>query len=133
MKIRRITPKDYPNVSRFWKKDYTFSKRDTKEKIAILLKKNPSLSVLVEENGEVIGTALASFDGRKGYIQKVAVREDYQGKGLGSRMVKEVIERVKRAGALDIRVNCSKESVSFYEKFGFKVKKGLIPLQIKYY
>jgi predicted N-acetyltransferase YhbS len=113
MEIREIDLADYTKVARFWRKYYRFSNRDTEEKIEIFLRKNPGLSVLVEEKDEIVGTALASFDGRKGYIQKVVVREDFQGRNLGLGLVKEVIKRLKKAGSLDIRVNCDKHLVFF--------------------
>lgn len=133
MKVRGISPEDYSKIADFWKENCRFTKRDAKEKVEILLEKNPGLSVLADEGGEVLGTSLASFDDREGYIQKVVAREDYRGKGLGSRLVQEAGERLKKAGALDIRVNCSQKLVHFYRKFGFQVKKGLVPLQIKDY
>lgn len=132
MKIRPITLKDYHKISTFWKKHYKFSNRDTRQKIKILLAKNPGLSILAEKNGEIIGTTLASFDGRKGYLQKIVIRKDFQGGGLGKELVKIAILSLQKAGALDIRVNCDKKLVPFYKKCGFK-ESGVIALKIKLY
>jgi len=127
-----MTLKDYGRVSGFWKKHYKFSKRDNRKKIEILLAKNPRLSLLAEKDGEVIGTALATFDGRKGYLQKVAIRKDCQKKGLGKKLVKVVISKLKKEGALDIRVNCDEKLVPFFKKCSFGESRVIV-LKIKLY
>jgi len=87
---------------------------------------------LRDDDGQIVGTTLGSFDGRKGYIQKVAVNKDYQGKGVGQRLVNETIKKLEDAGALDIRVGCSEDLVAFYEKCGFK-RDTIVPMKIKRY
>lgn len=131
MNIRSMQLTDYPQVLRFWKEHYKVSSRDTKENIEVLLTKNPDISILAEEEGEIVGTALGSFDGRKGYVQKIAVAASKRGSGLGKELVSELINNLKRAGSHDIRVSCREELIPFYQKCGFELKEGLFQLQIK--
>ncbi len=98
----------------------------------MFLEKNPGLSTLAVDDDWIVGTALGAFDGRKGYVQKVAVKSSYRGKGLGQVLVKETIKKLRKVGALDVRVGCDKDLVSFYEQCGFKVD-GIIPMKIKEY
>ena len=88
----------------------------------LFIDKNPDLSVLIEENGEIIGTALGSYDGRRGYLQKVVTSKNSRKKGVGKQLVNEVVERLKTAGALYIPINIEKELIPFYEKCGFVEK-----------
>jgi len=76
--------------------------------------------LLAEENGTILGTVLGSFDGRRGSLQKLVVSNEHREKGIGRKLVKEVVKKVQNAGAIDIRFNTSEELVSFYEKCGFK-------------
>lgn len=71
MLIRTITIDDYEKLFPFWKNNYFVSEMDNKEHFVLFLEKNPNLSVLAEENGNIVGTALGSYDGRRGYLQKV--------------------------------------------------------------
>ncbi len=103
------------------------------ESIKFFLDKNPNLStVAIDDNNNIVGTVLASYDGRKGYIQKMAISTDLRGKGYGQEMLNHTIEKLKEAGALDIRVNCNEKTASFYEKCGFS-RKPIVSLQIRNY
>lgn len=122
MQLRTITLADHPKLIKFWKKNYFVSEMDSFEQFSIFLEKNLDLSVLIEENGEIIGSALGSYDGRRGYLQKVVTCETLREKGIGKQIVSEVVKRLKTAGALYIPINVEEKSIIFYEKCGF-VKK----------
>ncbi len=120
MNLRSITLEDHPGLILFWKKNYFVNELDSFEKFKIFLSKNPRLSILMEDRGETVGTILGSFDGRRGYIQKLVVRKDFRNIGIGKKLVKEAVKRLHRAGALYIPVRCEENTLGFYEKCGFK-------------
>ena len=68
MKIREITIGDYKELIKFWKENYFVNELDDLKPFKLYLKKNPNISILAEEDGEIIGSALGSFDGRRGYV-----------------------------------------------------------------
>ena len=120
MKFRAITIEDYPKLIEFWKTNYLITPLDEFERVKLFLEKNSGLSLLAQEDsGEIIGTVLCSFDGRRGSLQKVVVNKIYRGKGLGQKLVKQVVAKLQSAGATDIRFNIAEELVPFYEKCGF--------------
>ena len=124
---------DLPNVFEFWNDHYEVSKRDTLERLSIFLNKNEGFStVAINENDVIVGTVLASFDGRKAYIQKMAINTDLRGKGVGTEMLKYTLAKLKESGALDVRVNCNEKTAHFYEKCGFS-RKPIVSLQIRNY
>ena len=132
IKLRAFEKSDIPEVEDFWKKEYRVSKRDDKDRMGVFIEKNAGLSTVAEDSGVIIGTTLGSYDGRKGYIQKVAVSNAYRGKGIGKMLVDETVKKLKDAGALDIRVGCGGELTPFYEKCGFKME-TIVPMKIKNY
>lgn len=119
MLIRPISNADYPQLVTFWNANYILTPLDDFERMKVFLEKNPGLSLLAEENGEIVGTVLGSFDGRRGSLQKLVVSKEQRGKGIGKQLVLEVVKLLEEAGALDIRFNTAEELVSFYEKCGF--------------
>jgi ribosomal protein S18 acetylase RimI-like enzyme len=127
MNIRTITINDYPNLIPFWKTNYFVKEMDSETQFSLFLEKNPNLSVLMEDNNKIIGTALGSFDGRRGYIQKVVTAKNIRKKGVGKQLVHEVINRLKLLGVLYIPIQCDLENVSFYEKCGFQ-KSTMVPM-----
>lgn len=120
MKLREITLSDYPGLIPFWKKNYFVGEMDSEERFTDFLRKNPHLSILIEDNGHIIGTALGSFDGRRGYIQKVVTEKVSRGKGIGKRLVDELVNRLHKLGALYIPIAVEEKNIAFYQKCGFK-------------
>jgi ribosomal protein S18 acetylase RimI-like enzyme len=127
MNLRTIVIDDYQKLVPFWKKNYFVNEMDSFKRLKLFLEKNPDLSVLIEENGGIIGTALGSFDGRRGYLQKVVTDKDSRRKGMGKQLVKEVLKRLQSLGGTYIPINVEENLVTFYEKCGFK-KTTQIPM-----
>jgi N-acetylglutamate synthase len=130
MNLRDITLDDHPKVYAFWEHNYFVKELDSFENFKLFLDKNPKLSVLVEENGEIVGTALGSFDGRRGYLQKLVTKKELRGKGIGKMMVLEVVKRLKKVGTTYIPITAEHEYVEFYKKCGFKINNAT-PLNIE--
>lgn len=132
MTIREITIADYDNLILFWKANYFVNTMDSEDRFELFLEKNYNLSLLAEEDGAIYGTALGSFDGRRGYIQKVVVDREYRKKGLGQQLVQKVIEKLRLLGATYIPISVEEENVHFYEKCGFKrTKQTPMNIEIK--
>ena len=123
MLIREITLDDYPKLIPFWRDNYFVTDMDNKERFKLFLEKNPNLSILMENNSQIIGTALGSFDGRRGYIQKVVTNKELRGKGIGKKLVDEVVKRLHRLGVLYIPIAVEDKNILFYERCGFKKTK----------
>ncbi len=121
---------DYDSLISFWKENYFVNEMDSLERFKLFLGKNPNLSLVAEENGIIIGTALGSFDGRRGYIQKVVVAKAYRKKGIGQHLAKEVIKRLEALGVTYIPIAVEKKFVDFYQNCGFKTT-DQVPMNIK--
>jgi len=119
MQLRTITLDDYLKLIEFWKENYFVSEMDNLEHFTLFLQKNPSLSILIEENGKIIGSALGSYDGRRGYLQKVVTSKVLRGKGIGKQMVNEVVVRLRKVGAVYVPISVEEKNITFYEKCGF--------------
>ncbi len=83
--------------------------------------------LIAEIDEEPVGFAsYSNIGGSSTYkLQKLYVRTDIQGKGLGKTLLEFVEETVKEAGAkhLHLNVNRFNKARSFYEKMGFIVIK----------
>src|SRR5262245_44995131 len=58
--------------------------------------------------------------GWTGHIEDVAVHRDFQGKGIGSALVRHAIEESQRAGCYKVILNCNDQNIAFYSKLGFR-------------
>lgn len=98
MKIREMMIEDYEQVFALWKTIHGFGIRsvdDSKEGIERFLKWNPGLSVVAEEEGQIIGAILCGSDGRRGCLYHVCVHRDYRRRGIGKEMVVQCMKALK--------------------------------------
>ncbi|MFH0773574.1 MAG: GNAT family N-acetyltransferase [bacterium] len=130
MNIREITISDYEKLIPFWKANYFVNEMDSKDRFKLFLENNPSLSVLAEDGGIIVGTALGSFDGRRGYLQKVVVDRSQRKKGIGQQLVKKIIKKLQLLRATYIPISVEEENTRFYENCGFK-KTTQVPMNIE--
>lgn len=65
------------------------------------------------------------------YIQDVAVLKEFQGRGIGGRIIQTLIAGLKERGVDWIGLIAEPGTTGFYEKLGFSPLKGHIPLKLK--
>ena len=98
MKIRQMKIEDYDEVYHLWKRIRGFGIRsmdDSKEGIDRFLKRNPTTSVVAEEDGKIVGAILCGHDGRRGCLYHVCVDEAFRRHGIGKAMVVKTMEALK--------------------------------------
>src|SRR5947209_7904113 len=58
--------------------------------------------------------------GHVGHIEDVAVHPAYVGQGIGSALVRHVIEQARKWGCYKLILSCFEDRVAFYERLGFR-------------
>lgn len=90
---------DYDEVYALWKTIRGFGLRsmdDSREGVERFLKRNPSTSIVAEEDGRIVGSILCGHDGRRGCFYHVCVDEKYRRRGIGKAMVVRAMEELRR-------------------------------------
>jgi GNAT superfamily N-acetyltransferase len=93
----------------------------------------------IQKEKEVIAFLIYTFWDGKIYISLMATRLDFQGKGLGSRLIERFFSEAKGLGyksvsvfTLPVDVNPKYSStIHFYEKHGFKIIKRYTELWLE--
>lgn len=71
--------------------------------------------------GELIGMGRAISDGvSDAYVQDVTVDQPWRSHGIGSRIVRRIVERLVSDGLGWVGLIAERGSAPFYEQFGFK-------------
>lgn len=85
-------------------------------------KKHSTFAVSVYIDNEIVGMGRVVGDGAYFTIYDIVVDKNYQGLGIGSIVMREIVEWYKTIKDDDtfLYVNASKSCESFYEKFGFR-------------
>ncbi len=97
--VRIMTIDDYDGVYALWMKIKGFGIRsidDSREGVRRFLKRNPTTSVVAEEDGRIVGSILCGHDGRRGCLYHVCVDEAYRRRGIGKAMVVMAMEALRK-------------------------------------
>ncbi len=85
--------------------------------------------VAARYNGPIIGMGRAISDGvSDAYIQDVTVMGSFRGRGIGTRIMETLIERLERDGIHWIGLIAERGSHPFYEPIGFSIMEGASPM-----
>jgi ribosomal protein S18 acetylase RimI-like enzyme len=89
---RKLTPDDYDKLLDLWSKcglPYRPRGRDSRSNISREIAKSETAFIGMFDNARLIGFVLATSDGRKGWINRLAVDPEYQRRGLGCKLIEE--------------------------------------------
>lgn len=88
------------------------------------------ITVLVIDNGEVIGCASMSFmrimptfshpTGKRAHLMNVYTRSEYRRQGIARKMVEILIDETWKRGATEISLDATTMGRPLYESLGFK-------------
>ena len=95
--IKNFTIEDYPSAFKLWQTDDNvgLSSADVRENIEIFIKRNPGLSKVAIDNGNVVATLLCGHDGRRGYLYHLFVDKRQRRQHLGSKLVEACLNSLK--------------------------------------
>ena len=98
MTVRTMTIEDFDQVHALWMTISGFAIRsidDSREGVERFLRRNPTTSVVAEEDGKIVGSILCGHDGRRGCLYHVCVHKDYRMRGIGKDMVVYAMNALK--------------------------------------
>lgn len=126
MNIREFRfPDDYPPTLKLWENlemGVSLGRSDTFEEIQKKIQRDPDLFLLAEAEGEIIGTIIGGYDGRRGLIYHLAVQKDFRKQGIGDMLLTEVEKRLQAKGCVKcylLIVSDNQYAARFYEHRGW--------------
>lgn len=134
MEFRTPSIEDYERILELWDEaglPYKPEGRDTRENIAEELKEQPEYWIAAYvESGKLVGIIFGTDDGRKGWINRLAVDKEYRSQGIGTGLVRR-LESVFQEKGFKIWASLiepdNPEGMRFFEYLGFEDDK------IRYY
>lgn len=99
--IRQFSQKDYDKIIELWRNanlPFRSEGRDSSAKISEQIKNVTTIILVAEFNGKIVGTVLGTHDGRKGWINRLAVDTEFRRKNVAKRLVAELESRFEKIG-----------------------------------
>jgi ribosomal protein S18 acetylase RimI-like enzyme len=123
--IRELRPEDYDALVALWEAaglPYKPKGRDSREAITHQLKLPTAIYLVAELDGTMVGSVLGTHDGRKGFINRLAVDPAYRGRGIARRLVAEVERRLENLGIEIVEAlieDWNEVSMKVFERLGY--------------
>ena len=126
MKFRSYSAQDRDQVISLWQRvlpddqPHNEASRVIDAKLAV-----DEMLFIAEDNGAIIGSAMAGYDGHRGWLYSVAVDPQHRRNGIGRELVKLAIRTLKSVGCVKVNLQVratNSQVVEFYESLDFAVE-----------
>jgi len=129
MKIRDVSAADTEAIVALWRvvfpeyDDPARPQRDPRANIARKLAFGDGLFWLLEVDDRVVGTAMAGYDGHRGWIYSIGVAPGERRRGLGRALLVHAEATLRERGCpkINLQVLAEKaEAIAFWQAVGFR-------------
>ncbi len=124
MEIRSFQLEDYDEVLALWTQaGLRLSQSDSREAIKHKLERDADLFLVAVEASTIVGVVMGTYDGRRGWINHLAIAPQQQRQKLGTRLMQEVERRLQQTGCAKINLfilpmNAAVQT--FYQRLGYQ-------------
>ena len=123
--IRPFQPSDEAEVIRLWNDcglvvPWNDPRKDIRRKLAV----QAELFLVGCLEGRIVASAMAGYEGHRGWVNYLAVHPEVRRGGIDRRMMDEIEKRFRALGCPKINLqvrHTNREAVAFYERIGFKI------------
>jgi mycothiol synthase len=138
--IREGGPEDYQAVWTMVEDaflEWSVRERQTFEDFAATIYQRPgfepwNMRVLIDDEGEIVGTSIVSMNPPTAYVSRLAVRRDLRGRGLAQALLADsfAVGREHGATVSELSTDSRTGALSLYEKVGMEVTSNWVNLGI---
>jgi ribosomal protein S18 acetylase RimI-like enzyme len=125
IQIRPFRADDEPVVIDLWRHcELVRPSNDPAKDIARKNAVQPELFIVAMINSLIVGTAMAGYEGHRGWINYLAVAPQYRRRGIARQMIEHIEESLRARGCpkINLQVRSSNRAATeFYRRIGFSV------------
>lgn len=124
MRVREFQDADEAQVIDVWRAcGLTRPWNDPSRDIARKKQVQPDLFLVVEDEGTIVGTVMAGYEGHRGWINYLGVLPERQKSGIARALMDEAERRLRALGCPKINLQVrsdNEEALAFYARIGFQ-------------
>jgi ribosomal protein S18 acetylase RimI-like enzyme len=127
MEITTYKESDAKEVAELWRVVFSDAPAHNvpEEDIRRKMEVQPELFFVSRIDGDLAGTAMAGYDGHRGWVYYVATHPKYRRQGVGRALMERVEDALRKIGCpklnLQVRSN-NYEAVTFYRRLGYDIE-----------
>jgi dethiobiotin synthase len=125
--VRPCRDDDEDGVVALWRRVFGYGEARNEPRYVLALKQShgDDLLLVARDGDTLVGTAMAGYDGHRGWLYSVAVDPDRRRRGIGRTLVRALETRLAALGApkINLQIRRGNEAViPFYEALGYQVE-----------
>jgi len=125
--IRSYRAEDRPSVIALWRRVFPDAPchNDPEMDIRHKMRVQPELFLVALDDGTLVGTAMAGFDGHRGWVYYLAVLPEHRRRGIGRTLMQRIESGLTARGCpkLNLQVRgTNRPAVAFYRCLGYEVE-----------
>ena len=127
MEIRPYQAADFDGLDALWREAFPDDppRNRAAQSVPAKLALNDDLLFVAVEDDQVVGSIMAGYDGHRGWLYSVAVRQDAKRRGIGTGLVQTAEAALRRLGCAKINLQVRSTNaavIAFYKGLGFSVE-----------
>lgn len=102
---------------------------DSRETTERYLARNPDLSFIAEQDGQLIGCVMCGHDGRRGYLQHLIVLPEYRRQGVANQLVEHSLAQLELLGIYKTHIDVFRSNdlaQSYWESQGWQLRTDIV-------
>jgi ribosomal protein S18 acetylase RimI-like enzyme len=124
LRVRTAQAPELGAVLNLWKTaDAEPTHTDDLDGLSRLVDHDPGALLVAEDDGAIVGSVIAGWDGWRGSIYRLAVDPSYRRRGLGRALVREAAERIEALGGRRLQavvVAADDQAIGFWRSSGWE-------------
>jgi ribosomal protein S18 acetylase RimI-like enzyme len=128
--VRRGEQADVPTVMDLWEQARSehASTPDRVDDVERLVADSPASLLVAERHGEIVGALIAAWDGWRGNMYRLAVRDGYRREGIGLALTRAGEDHLRQCGARRVTALVALEDEvagGFWESAGYPLDREI--------
>ena len=128
--VRTYRDSDFEGVRAVWEEAFPDDPVRNQAQFAIpaKLQVQPELFVVADNGAAIIGTAMAGYDGHRGWLYAVAVSRSARRRGIGTMLIAEAERRLAAIGCgkVNLQVRATNHATAeFYRRLGYQAEERI--------
>ena len=129
-RIRPMAIADYEAVRGLWSscEGVGLNDADQPDALSAYLERNPGMSFVAQQDDAIVGAVLCGHDGRRGYLNHLAVSPAHRYQGIARRLVAHCLEALQCAGIAKCHLfifTSNQGGRNFWKQIGWELRNDL--------